>query len=109
MPRPGRSLTRFRRKERPIAVARVIEICATSTDSFDGAIAQGISKASETARRIQGAWVKEQKVEVSDDGNLTEYRVDLKVTFELDLRSRSPWGLPSGGAGCRRASTCVPG
>jgi hypothetical protein len=34
--------------------------------------------------RRQGAWDKEQKVEVSDDGNITEYRVDLKVTFVLD-------------------------
>jgi dodecin len=67
-----------------MAVAKVIEITAASTDSFEDAIRQGISKASETVRRIQGAWVKEQKVKVSDDGSITEYRVDLKVTFVLD-------------------------
>jgi hypothetical protein len=67
-----------------IAVAKVVEITAASTDSFDDAIRQGITKASATDRKIQGAWVKEQKVEVSEDGNITEYRVDLKVTFVLD-------------------------
>lgn len=62
----------------------MVEITAASTDSFDDAIRQGITKASATDRKIQGAWVKEQKVEVSEDGNITEYRVDLKVTFVLD-------------------------
>jgi len=67
-----------------MAVAKVIEITAASRDSFEDAIRQGISKASESVHGIQGAWVKEQKVQVSDDGNITEYRVDLKVTFVLD-------------------------
>ena len=67
-----------------MAVAKVIEITAASTDSFEDAIRQGISKASETVREIQGAWVKEQKVKVSEDGSITEFRVDLKVTFVLD-------------------------
>jgi dodecin len=67
-----------------MAVAKVIEITAASTDSFEDAIRQGIVKASETVRGIQGAWVKEQKVEVTQDGSISEYRVDLKVTFVLD-------------------------
>jgi flavin-binding protein dodecin len=67
-----------------MAVAKVIEITAASADSFEDAIRQGIAKASETVRQIQGAWVKEQKVKVTEDGSITEYRVDLKVTFVLD-------------------------
>ena len=67
-----------------MAVAKVIEITAASRDSFEDAIRQGISKASESVHGIQGAWVKEQKVKVSDDGSITEYRVDIKVTFVLD-------------------------
>jgi flavin-binding protein dodecin len=67
-----------------MAVAKVIEITAASADSFEDAIRQGIAKASETVRQIQGAWVNEQKVKVSEDGSITEYRVDLKVTFLLD-------------------------
>lgn len=67
-----------------MAVAKVIEITASSADSFEDAIRRGIAKASETVRSIQGAWVKEQKVKVSEDGDIAEYRVDLKVTFILD-------------------------
>lgn len=67
-----------------MSVAKIIEITAASTDSFEDAIGRGIAKASESVRGIQGAWVKEQKVKVSDDGSITEYRVDLKVTFILE-------------------------
>lgn len=66
-----------------MAVAKIIEITATSDDSFEGAIRQGIDKASETVHNIKGAWVKEQKVLVQD-GAVNGYRVDLKVSFVLD-------------------------
>lgn len=66
-----------------MAVAKIIEITAQSNESFEDAIRQGIAKASETVHNIEGAWVKEQKVVVTD-GNITGYRVDLKVTFVLD-------------------------
>jgi dodecin len=66
-----------------MAVAKVIEITATADGSFEDAIRQGIEKASETVHNIKGAWVKEQKVLVSD-GNVDGYRVDLKVSFVLD-------------------------
>jgi len=66
-----------------MAVAKIIEVTATSGDSFEHAIQQGIEKAGETVRNIKGAWVKEQKVIVSE-GAISGYRVDLKVTFVLD-------------------------
>ena len=66
-----------------MAVAKVIEITATSDESFEDAIRQGIDKASETVRGIKGAWVKEQKVLV-EDGDVSGFRVDLKVSFVLD-------------------------
>lgn len=67
-----------------MAVAKIIEITASSPDSFEDAIRQGIAKAGETVHKIQGAWVKEQKVKVGADGAISEFRVDLKVTFVLD-------------------------
>ena len=67
-----------------MAVAKIIELTASSGDSFEDAIRAGIAKAGETVRNIQGAWVKEQKVRVSGDGSISEFRVDLKVTFLLD-------------------------
>lgn len=66
-----------------MSVAKVIEITAQSSESFEDAIQQGIVKAGETVRSIRGAWVKEQNVAI-DNGNVVGYRVDLKVTFILD-------------------------
>lgn len=65
-----------------MAIAKVIEISAASDKSFEEAIRQGIARASETVKDIRGAWIKEQQVRV-DNGQIVEYRVDMKVTFIL--------------------------
>ncbi|MEQ4209863.1 dodecin family protein [Actinopolymorpha sp. B17G11] len=64
-------------------VARITEISARSAQSFDDAIRVGISRATLTLRNVTGAWVKEQQVKVQD-GQITEYQVNLLVTFVLD-------------------------
>lgn len=64
-------------------VARVTEISASSTESFEDAVEIGVSRASATLRNVSGAWVKEQSVEVSD-GAITSYQVNMLVTFVLD-------------------------
>ena len=65
-----------------MSVAKVIELIATSKDSFEDAIKQGVARASDTINGVAGAWVKDQSVEVTK-GKITEYRVTLKVTFVL--------------------------
>jgi flavin-binding protein dodecin len=69
--------------ERIMSIAKIIEISAESTDSFEDAIRQGIEAAAKTVRNIQAAWVKEQSV-VVHAGQISKYRVDLKLTFVLD-------------------------
>jgi hypothetical protein len=66
-----------------MAVARVTEISSTSEQGFEEAIAQGIARATKTLRNVKSAWVKEQRVEV-DNGRITEYQVNLLVTFVLE-------------------------
>ena len=66
-----------------MAVARVTEISSTSQTSFDDAIQQGISRATKTLRNVRSAWVKEQRVDIRDN-RITEYQVNLMVTFVLD-------------------------
>ena len=66
-----------------MAVARVTEISSTSPKSFDDAVAQGVARAAKTLRNVRGAWVKEQRVDIRD-GKITEYQVNLMVTFVLD-------------------------
>lgn len=65
-----------------MSVAKVIEITAESPESVDEAIKVGVRRASKTVENIQSAWVKEIKASVKD-GEVTAYRVDLKVTFLL--------------------------
>ncbi len=66
-----------------MSVAKVIEISSESPVSFEKAISEGIERASKTVHNIKSAWVKSQSV-VVERGKITEYRVDLKVTFLLD-------------------------
>lgn len=66
-----------------MSVAKVIEITSDSPESFDDAVRKGIAKAGETVRNMKAAWIKEQQV-VIEGGNVTSFRVDLKITFILD-------------------------
>jgi hypothetical protein len=65
-----------------MAVARVTEIISSSKESFEDATVKGIARASKTLKNVEGAWVKSQKVIVKN-GKISEYRVNLKVTFIL--------------------------
>ena len=65
-----------------MSIAKVTEISASSTESFDDAIRQGIERANKTLDRVQGAWISEMKVDV-EDGNVVTYRVNMRVTFIL--------------------------
>jgi len=66
-----------------MSVAKVTEITATSPESFEAAIQNGLGRASRTLKNIQGAWIKEQKV-VWGGSKVSEYRVTMKVTFVLE-------------------------
>ena len=65
-----------------MSVAKVTEIIASSSKSFDDAVDAGIQRADKTLQNVRSAWVKSQKAIVKN-GKITEYRVTLKVTFIL--------------------------
>jgi flavin-binding protein dodecin len=67
-----------------MTVSRTSEIKATSTVSFDDAIKQGVKRATKTLRNVKAAWIENQDVRVSEDGEISEYRVQMKVTFILE-------------------------
>jgi flavin-binding protein dodecin len=66
-----------------MAVARVTELSATSPTSFDDAVAAGVARATKTLRNVTSAWVKEQRVMITD-GKISAYQVNILVTFVLD-------------------------
>jgi hypothetical protein len=65
-----------------MSVAKNIEITSTSTTSFEDALNKGIERAAKTIDNIRGAWVKEQKVKITD-GKISEYTVMIILTFVL--------------------------
>ena len=67
-----------------MSIASISEIKATSTKSFDDAIKQGIKRATKTLRNVKSAWVENQDVRVDENGEISEYRVQLRITFILE-------------------------
>ncbi len=66
-----------------MSVARVTEISATNSESFEAAIKEAIQRATSTLRGVEGAWVKDMNVLISDN-NIVGYKVNLAVTFVLE-------------------------
>lgn len=66
-----------------MTVLKVIEVLSSSDTSWEDATKKAISKASKSLKNIRSAYVQEQSVTVSD-GKVSEFRVNLKVTFELE-------------------------
>ena len=64
-------------------VARVTEIIASSTKSFDDAIKRGFGRASKTLRGITGMRILEQRVAV-EKNKMVEYRIRMEVIFLLE-------------------------
>ena len=71
-----------------MSVARVMEISATSPESFEAAIQEGIDRATSTLRGVKSAWIKNMDV-LLEDGQVKGYKVHLDVTFVLEETSEA--------------------
>jgi len=67
-----------------MAIARVTEIKASSAVSFDDAIKAGIARTQKTLTNVRSAWIENQEIMLDEKGQITEYRVQMKVTFILE-------------------------
>jgi flavin-binding protein dodecin len=66
-----------------MSVARVTEIKSSSTKSFDDAMRTGLARANKKLQNMKSAWIENQEVMLDKEGNIAEYRVQMKVTFVL--------------------------
>jgi dodecin len=64
-------------------IARVTELSATSDQSFEDAINQGVNRATNTLRNVESAWIKDMNVMI-ENGNIAAYKVNLAITFVLE-------------------------
>ena len=65
-----------------MSVMKVIELMASSTESWEDATKKAVAKAAETLTNIKSVWVKEQSASVTN-GKVDDFRITLKVTFEV--------------------------
>ncbi|MDK2772594.1 dodecin family protein [Flavobacterium haoranii] len=66
-----------------MAVLKVIEVLANSEKSWEDATKKAVSQASKSLKNIRSVYVQEQSAAVSN-GEVTEFRVNVKITFEID-------------------------
>jgi len=67
-----------------MAVLKVIELLANSDKSWEDAVQNAVAHASKTIRKIRSVNVSNMSVVVGDEGKVTEYRLNVKITFEVD-------------------------
>jgi flavin-binding protein dodecin len=77
---PG-SIHCHRKETSMSAVTKVIEVSSASTKGIEDAVQDGLKKIAESVKGIKGAWVNDIKVITSDDGSVTEWRVNMRVSF----------------------------
>ena len=65
------------------SVARVIELSATSEESFEDAINQGVERATSTLRNVESAWIKDMNVLI-ENNEIAAYKVNMAITFVLE-------------------------
>ena len=65
-----------------MAVLKVIEVLANSEKSWEDATKNAVKHASKTVKNIKSVYVQDQSAMVSGD-NVTEFRVNVKLTFEV--------------------------
>lgn len=65
-----------------MAIVKVIEVIASSPDSFDDAVRVAVKEVSKTVRNIDSVYIKDQKVHVKD-GEITSFGVVCKVSFRV--------------------------
>jgi flavin-binding protein dodecin len=67
-----------------MSISKTSEIKSSSTTSFDDAIKKGIARALKTLKNVRGAWIENQEVLLDEKGKITEYRVQMRITFILE-------------------------
>lgn len=67
-----------------MSIAKVIELSSSSPKGVEDAVQSGLKKVSQTVKNIKGAWVNEIKVATDSDGNVLEWRVNMRINFIVD-------------------------
>jgi flavin-binding protein dodecin len=67
------------------SIVKVIEVIAQSDKGFDDAVRAAVAEAAKTVEGIKSVWVDNFSAEV-EDGRVTRYRVNAKLSFVVSGR-----------------------
>jgi flavin-binding protein dodecin len=70
--------------DQPGAVVKVLELVGSSPKSFSDAVRNAVKRASQTIRNIRGVEVVSSNADVGDNGEITVYKVNVKIAFVLE-------------------------
>ncbi len=65
-----------------MSVLKVIEVLANSSESWEDAAQTAVSQAAKSVNNIRSVYISEQSATVND-GKISEYRVNVRITFEV--------------------------
>ncbi len=66
-----------------MAVLKVIEVLSNSSKSWEDATKKAVQHASKSVKNIKSVFVQSQSATVNDNGEVDDFRVNLKITFEV--------------------------
>lgn len=69
------------------AVVKVTELVGSSTESFSDAVKNAVRVASQSIRGITGVDVISSQADVDESGNLSLYKVNVKIAFVVERAS----------------------
>ena len=68
----------------PGGVVKVIELVGSSSDSFSDAVRNAVRTAAQTIRNIRGVDVISSQADVGENGELSLYKVNVKIAFLIE-------------------------
>src|SRR3954453_12279372 len=71
-----------------MAVIKVIELLAESPESWEDAAQRAVDEASRSVRGLRSIYIKEFEATVDGD-RISNYRVNAKLTFEIESSDQS--------------------
>jgi flavin-binding protein dodecin len=66
-----------------MAVLKVIEVLSSSEKSWEDATQKAVDQAAKSLKNIRSVYIQEQSASIKDN-KVTEFRVNLKLTFEIE-------------------------
>ncbi|WP_427454681.1 dodecin family protein [Litorimonas sp. WD9-15] len=66
-----------------MAVMKTIEVLSDSTKSFEDAVQNAVTRTAKTVKNIKSAYINEMSTQIDDD-KIAKYRVNVKITFQVD-------------------------